>query len=253
MMEAKPTVPGGVAKILLVDDDMPLVKGLRAALQNQGYVVRAVNRGAHAMEAAAQFKPDLVVLDVMMPGVDGWEVLARLRANPSTERVPVIMLTAKDSEPAKVKGFSLGADDYVTKPFGLQELRCRIGAVLRRAHAEETEEEPATIPVVVGGSGFDFVRCKDIFYVEGIRNYSYIHTFDARFLSRLALGAVEERGVEGFMRVHRSYVVNLEHVRGCKWVTKYSYSLRLGDLDGTQIPVSRTLVPEVQRHLGIRS
>lgn len=250
-----PIVQGEVSsnKILIVDDDVPLVRGLKLALENQGYVVRAVNRGAQTLDAAVSFKPDLILLDVMMPGMDGWEVLGQIRAHPSTEQTPVIMLTAVDADASKIKGFSLGSDDYVTKPFNLQELRCRIAAVLRRSAPVTEEDSESSIPVVTGGSGFELIRRRDIHFVEGIRNYTYIHTFDSRYLSRLHLGAVEERQLPGFMRVHRSYIVNLEQVKGCGWTSKSAYHLRLGDLAGTEIPVSRTLISEVQQRLGLKS
>jgi len=255
-MASPPNGPAGLARVMLVDDDLQLAAGLKDALERQGYAVLVVNHSAKAIEAAERFRPDLVLLDVMMPGVDGWEVLKRLRANPGIADIPVVMLTASDSEEAKVKGFTLGADDYVTKPFGLQELRCRIAAVLRRtaAAAAETPRDAAhSIPVVTERPGFDLLRAADVYYIEGIRNYTYVHTFDARVLCRLTLHELDDRHMPGFMRVQRSYIVNLDHVRGCGWANKSSYQLRLTDLAGTPISVSRALVPEVQRRLGLKS
>ncbi|MBF4508913.1 MAG: response regulator [Aeromicrobium sp.] len=246
------TAPGGRTRILLVDDDLSLAAGLKNALERGGYTVLVVAQGARALEAAERFRPDVVLLDVMMPGMDGWTVLQRFRANPPTENLPVIMLTSADTEAAKVKGFSLGADDYVTKPFGLQELRCRIGAILRRTAAAPGDEEAVTIPVVTGTSGVDLIRASDVYYIEGVRNYTYVHTFDGRSLCRLTLRELEERHIKGFMRVQRSFIVNLEHIKGCGWVTRSSYQLRLADLAGTTISVSRALIPEVQRVLGLK-
>lgn len=239
------------AKILLVDDDLQLVRGLTTALEHYGYVVRAVQGGAQAPEAAAQFGPDLLLLDVMMPGVDGWEVLGLIRGNPLTESVPVIMLTASGAESAKVKGFSLGADDYLTKPFSLQELRCRIDAVLRRTTLHERPEPVHSIPVLGGTSGYRFLKSTDVHFAEGMRNYTYIHTYDSRHLSRLSLRALDEQHLKDFMRVHRSFIVNMSHVRGCGWVNNSSYRLHIGDEAETEIPVSRTLISEVQRCLGL--
>lgn len=240
------------ARILIVDDDRALAVALKDALGHQGYDVLVVDQGAKAIEAAQRYRPDLVLLDVMMPGVDGWEVLRRLRADPVTVETPVIMLTASDTEAAKVRGFTLGADDYVTKPFGLQELRCRVAAVLRRTLRSAPADEGETIAVVSERPGFELLRSSDVYYIEGIRNYTYVHTFDQRLLCRSTLRELEERQLKGFMRVHRSYIVNLECVRGCGWVTKSSYQLRLSDLHGTSIPVSRAAVAEVQRRLGLR-
>lgn len=243
---------GTQARILLVDDDLPLAAGLKDALERHGHLVLVVDRGAKALEAAARFEPHLVLLDVMMPGMDGWEVLRQLRDDPATEAIPVIMLTSADSEAAKGKGFALGTDDYVTKPFSLQELKWRIDAVIRRTSSPVSEGEANTIPVVGGKPGFELLRSSDVYYVEGVRNYTYVHTFDSRSLCRLTLGELDERGLPGFMRVQRSYIVNLDHVRGCGWVTKSSYQIRLADLAGTEITVSRSLIPEVQRRLGLR-
>jgi CheY-like chemotaxis protein len=247
------TAAGG-RRILLVDDDLALNAGLKDALERQGYLVLVVDRGSKALDAAVRFNPDLVLLDVMMPGMDGWETLGRLRAEAETRSVPVIMLTGADTEDAKVRGFKLGADDYVTKPFSLQELRCRIDAVIRRAApARDGEEEPETIPVVSSGTGIDLVRASDVYYVEGVRNYTNLHTFDSHSLCRLTLGELDERGLRGFMRVHRSFIVNLHHVRGGGWISKSSYQIRLADMQGTSITVSRALIPEVQRRLGLRA
>lgn len=235
-----------LARILIVDDDVALAEAIGRALENDGYVVRVVNNGGRALEAVALFVPDLVVLDVMMPVVDGWQVLTQLRANPGTEGVPVVMLTAADTSEAKVRGFGLGADDYLTKPFKLQELRCRIAAVLRRSRPDKGPSETCTIPVVTGRSDMEFVRCRDVVYVEGVRNYSYVHTAGTRFLCRVPLGAIEDREIEGFRRIHRSYIVNMAHVKGCGWATKSSYCLRLADRDQTEVPVSRKLVPDIR-------
>ncbi len=243
----------GLKRIMLVDDDTALLAGLTRALETQGYVVRTCDQGARALEVGALFQPDLVVLDVMMPHVDGWEVLRRIRARDTAEHVPVIMLTAADTDEAKVRGFELGADDYLTKPFSVQELRCRIAAVLRRAGNHDAEDgAPCSIPVVVGGSDLEFVRCRDVYYVEGVRNYTYVHTAGARFLSRMTLGDIEKSEIEGFIRVHRSFIVNMNHVKGCGWASKSAYRLRLADIDQTEIPVSRVLVSEIQRQLGLR-
>ncbi len=247
-------LPTGVKRIMLVDDDVTLLAGLTRALESQGYVVRAVDQSTRVLEVGPTFRPDLVVLDVMMPHMDGWEVLSRIRASETSRDVPVIMLTAADSDEAKLRGFELGADDYLTKPFSVQELRCRIAAVLRRTSSRAGATPTACqIPVVVGGSDVEFVHCRDVYFVEGVRNYTYVHTASARFLSRLTLGALEQEAPVGFRRVHRSFIVNMAHVKGCGWASKSAYRLRLADAAETEIPVSRNLVPEIQKELGIRA
>ena len=198
-MPTKNTEPGPLHRapqgtILLVDDNADLVRGLTTLLENDGYKVVHLSSGATVAETVALHKPDLVVLDVMMPVVDGWEALERIRENPAYDRLPVMMLTAKGTEDAKVHGFTLGADDYLAKPFSVREFRCRVEALLRRSTPVE-EDQTQRLPVVAE-SGTEFVDITDIVYIEGVRNYTYIHTYDARFLGRLSLGA--DRGARSF-------------------------------------------------------
>lgn len=125
------------AKILVVDDDPTLRRFLVEYLQTQKFGVISAPNGAEALKLAYREHPDLVVLDVMMPGMDGWEVTARLH---EMTDIPIILLTAKGSEADKLRGFRLGVDDYVTKPFSFAELTARIQAVLGRARARGTTE-----------------------------------------------------------------------------------------------------------------
>jgi DNA-binding response OmpR family regulator len=123
-------------RVLVVDDEPHLVRAVRMYLELQGYTVFGAHSGEEALEAVRDKLPDLVILDVMMPGLDGFETLEELRR---VSNVPVIMLTARGDEDQKVRGLSLGADDYVTKPFSQRELLARVQAVLRRA------EQPALV------------------------------------------------------------------------------------------------------------
>ena len=127
-----------MAKILIADDDKNICELLRLYLAKEGYDICIANDGEAAVAAFEKEKPDLVVLDIMMPGIDGWEVCRRVRAAGNT---PVIMLTAKGETFDKVLGLELGADDYVVKPFEAKELVARIKAVLRRCApaAQDTE------------------------------------------------------------------------------------------------------------------
>jgi DNA-binding response OmpR family regulator len=122
--------------VLVIDDEPELVKLLDYNLTRAGYTVLTARDGEKGLAAARQHAPDLVLLDVMMPGLDGWEVCKRLRAEPSTASVPLLMLTAKAEEGDRVLGLELGADDYVTKPFGVNELLARVKALLRRAEGQ---------------------------------------------------------------------------------------------------------------------
>jgi len=125
------------AHILVVDDDRRITEVLRRALAYEGYSVDVALRGDEALQRAIERPPDLVVLDIMLPGIDGLEVCRRLRA--SGNQVPILMLTAKDSIPDRVAGLDTGADDYLVKPIELEELQARVRALLRRRNPEQTE------------------------------------------------------------------------------------------------------------------
>ncbi len=123
-------------KILIVDDDIDSLKLIGLMLQRQGYEIAAASAGGQAITKAAQEHPDLVILDVMMPDMDGFEVCRRLRADPNTAGIPIIMFTAKTLVDDKVTGFEAGADDYLTKPTHPAELASRVKAILARSAAQ---------------------------------------------------------------------------------------------------------------------
>jgi len=119
-------------KILIVEDDPHILLGLEEVLKSEGYETASCNRGDEAVAAVAKFQPSLIVLDVMLPGVSGYDICKQLRAKKNSTLI--LMLTAKGQEIDKVVGLDLGADDYVTKPFGVRELLARIHALLRRTN-----------------------------------------------------------------------------------------------------------------------
>ncbi|GCD98713.1 response regulator transcription factor [Embleya hyalina] len=127
---------GTRTRLLVVDDEPNIRELLSASLRFAGFEVDSAADGADALAAVARCRPNLVVLDVMLPDLDGFEVVRRLRADGT--RLPVLFLTAKDTTKDKITGLTLGGDDYVTKPFSLEELIARIHAVLRRVHGGET-------------------------------------------------------------------------------------------------------------------
>jgi DNA-binding response OmpR family regulator len=135
--------------ILIIDDDTTLLELLSGHLATAGYHALVASDGLSGLRLAAAAQPDVVVLDVMMPGLDGWEVCRRLREQAT---VPIIMLTAKGEEFDKLRGFRLGVDDYVTKPFSFAELTARLGAVLARA----THAPASTRQLTSGDITIDF-------------------------------------------------------------------------------------------------
>jgi len=130
-----------VATILVVDDEEPIQELLRFNLEKEGYLVRVAKDGKEALDRVAKEQPDLIVLDLMLPGMDGLEVCKRLKLTPSFQQIPIIMLTAKGEVIDKVLGLELGADDYMTKPFSPRELIARIKARLRRLNPKEETDD----------------------------------------------------------------------------------------------------------------
>jgi two-component system KDP operon response regulator KdpE len=146
------TVGSGSLRILVVDDEPAILRFLRAALGSQGYVVIEVASGQAALDAVVQQRADLVVLDLGLPDIDGLEVIRRIRHSGSV--LPVIVLSSREDEAAKVAALDLGADDYVTKPFGIEELLARVRAAQRHRLQQQGEK-----PVFrAGGLSVDLVR-----------------------------------------------------------------------------------------------
>ena len=129
--------------VLVADDDAWILRMVSTVLEKSGYSVETAIDGEDAMARAAERIPDLLITDVMMPRMDGWTLVRNLRARPETSMLPVIFLTALSSDDDRIRGFKLGADDYVTKPFRFEELDLRVAKTLRRAHAmvEDTREQ----------------------------------------------------------------------------------------------------------------
>jgi len=144
---------GTGAKILVVDDELESLKLIGLMLQRRGYEISAARSGQQALEKAVTDNPDLVILDVMMPDMDGFEVCRRLRADPATADLPIIIFTAKTMVDDKVTGFQAGADDYLTKPVHPEELASRIEAVLLRTSGRRAEEKAPMKAKLIGFIG----------------------------------------------------------------------------------------------------
>lgn len=157
---------GARETVLVIEDDPSIILGLQLNLSRAGYRVKMARDGVEGLEAVTAEKPDLVLLDLMLPGVDGLEILRRIRA--ADERLPVVVLTALSAEQDKIKGLDLGANDYVTKPFSVAELLARVRAALRSAKAGPADDDedavlragaielhPATRKVEVEGAAIE--------------------------------------------------------------------------------------------------
>lgn len=174
-------------KILIVEDDKDILKMVEYNLKKEGYRTAYARDGEDAVDSAHSERPDLILLDLMLPGIDGLEVCKQLKKESITAGIPVIMVTAKSQESDKVVGLELGADDYVTKPFSVRELLARVKAVLRRA------QDKAKLPEVlkIGGLAMDFskieVRVKDKVIALTAKEFELLKTLikaKGRMLSR---------------------------------------------------------------------
>src|SRR5580692_12851242 len=148
----KPVETPMKTKVLIVEDDPHILLGLEEVLKSEGYETTSCSRGDEAVAAVAKFQPTLIVLDVMLPGASGYDICKQLRAKKVS--TPILMLTAKGQEIDKVIGLDLGADDYVTKPFGVRELLARIQAALRRAQPASDQAEDGGI-FQIGAAAID--------------------------------------------------------------------------------------------------
>jgi len=199
----------GKQKILVVDDEKKIVSLVRAYLEREGYAVLAAGDGRSALELARHDRPDLMVLDLMLPEIDGLEVCRQLRRE---SNVPIIMLTARDEESDKLVGLELGADDYVTKPFSPRELMARIRAVLRRVAAPVEEDR-----VTLGGLVIDARSHEACWRGAALRltrtEFALLEVMarqPGRAFTRLQLlDAVQGAAYEGYERTIDAHVKNL--------------------------------------------
>ncbi|MCL4803274.1 MAG: response regulator transcription factor [Anaerolineae bacterium] len=143
-----------MALILVIDDDDLVSRTLQRALKLYDYQVMTANSGIEGLQLARRHRPDLFILDIMMPGVDGYQVCRQIRGDPLLQDAPVLFLTAKAKDEDKIEGFRAGGDDYLVKPFNMQELELRVKAILRRAGPEKVEDASVN-EVVVGNVTLD--------------------------------------------------------------------------------------------------
>ncbi len=145
-------------RILIIDDEMNIVELLKYNLEANGYKVIYALTGKEGLTYSLQNKPDLILLDIMLPEVDGFDICKEIKKNNDTENIPIIMLTAKSEEFDKILGLELGADDYITKPFSVRELLARIKVVLRRNHKEDKSEVINTGDLIIDFNKHEVIK-----------------------------------------------------------------------------------------------
>ncbi len=242
--------------VLVIDDDEAVVEMVRMGLEADGMRVFGAGDGGEGADVLARERIDVVLLDIMMPRVDGWMTLMDIRNNPATQDMPVIMLTAKTQDLAKILAFKQGVQQYVTKPFNLMELSARVGSLTlsRRYTASDAgiagEADFRKLAVRKGGRTV-LLTLDDIVFLSARNKSTYAHTYENQYLVDLTLGELEERMArESFARVHRSYLINLNKVKeilrvdGC-------YVVVASDRDETHVPVARRQVRTFREAVGI--
>lgn len=245
-----------VISVLVVDDDRATVEMIRMALESDGMRVYAAFDGGEAICVLERETVDVIVLDILMPRVDGWMALMQIRGNAATADVPVIVLTAKDQDLAKILAFKQGVQQYVTKPFNVIELSARIESLVvgrRRLVGERSRVADADFRklAVRKGGRTVLLSIDDIVYLSARNKSTYAHTYENQYLVDLTFGELEEKlGNEAFARVHRSYLVNLNKITEIQRVNG-TYVVIAADRDETAIPVARRQVRAFRHAVGI--
>jgi DNA-binding LytR/AlgR family response regulator len=238
-----------------VDDDRAILEMLEAVLSLEGYRITRCQDSIEAVKKAEEIKPDLVILDVMMPGKSGIDVMLEMRANLRTKEIPILFLSAIGDESIVVKGLK-GADDYVVKPFKTLELQERIKNILQRSKGQSTQapggKESIERLAVKRGDETHLVPFKDICYLEAAGKYSYIHTRARRFLAGYSIGSLDEKLGESnrFLRIHRSCIINVDYVLKITKDEKKNTVIVMADEGHSELRVSESCLPQVRGRLG---
>lgn len=203
-------------KILIVEDETTLQETLAYNLKRQGYEVEIASDGTTALQIARQSHPDLIILDIMLPGLDGFEVCRLLRQEMST---PILMLTAKDDEIDRVVGLEVGADDYMTKPFSMRELMARIKAMLRRVRMIREEMEKAETPPSPQSQKLTFGNL----VID-------IYRHEVRLNDQILVVKPKEYELLLFLAQHRGQVLSREHILERVWGWDYIGDSRTVDV-----------------------
>lgn len=249
-------MPDESIHVLVIDDDEATVDMIRVGLEADGMRVFGAADGGLGIEMLARERIDVVVLDIMMPRVDGWMALMDIRNNPATADMPVIMLTGKTQDLARILAFKQGVQQYVTKPFNILELAARVESLARGRrrfvgeHHGAAEPEFRKLAVRKGGRTV-LLTIDEIIYLSARNKSTYAHTYENQYLVDLTLSDLETKlARESFTRVHRSYLVNLNKIKEILRVDG-GYAVVASDRDETHIPVARRQVRQFREAVGI--
>ncbi len=223
------------ATVLVIDDDPVFVTWVSAVLSNAGYSVLSLPRLAADSAPDELRRADIIILDLALPGQNGFEILDRFRSDPALSDIPVLMLTAHDPIAYRLKGLSLGADDYVVKPPNKEELLLRLQALLRRSGTGTGDQMRMTVQAA--DRSRVLLDMRDAAYVEAANNFCYVYVAEKRFMTSDGLGAIADRLEPVFMRVHRSYLVNTTRVAGVRRPTRSTLALEVDTPGRDLVPI----------------
>ncbi|MBS3974477.1 MAG: response regulator transcription factor [Actinobacteria bacterium] len=241
--------------VLVIDDDQSIVEMIKMGLEMDNMRVFGAADGGEGIEVLASESIDVVILDIMMPRVDGWMALMEIRNNPDTAGIPVIMLSAKTQDLAKILAFKQGVQQYVTKPFSVLELSARVESLaksrrIKPSQTTSTDGDFRKLAVRKGGR-IALLAIEDIVLLSARNKSTYAHTFENQYLVDMTLTELETRlAKENFVRAHRAFMINLDKVKEILR-EEGAYVVVVGDRDETRIPVSRRQTRAFREAVGI--
>ena len=235
---------GARASILVVEDDPVSRKILRDSLSRLTYEVRTADNGFDALELIGSGRYDLMLLDVMMPGMSGYELLERIRVKWSPEELPVILVTAKSQLDDIHAGFKAGANDYIIKPFSMDELSLRVANMLRLKKVLPPEE-PGLMIREKGSTRI--IRYREIVYIASIGKKTVVHTTGHDVTASMMLKDIEVKLPGSFIRIHKQHIINRSFLSGVTHTGSGRYEVILNDADDTRLAVGRAFLSALRR------
>lgn len=233
--------------ILVIDDDPVFRQWAVAVLRNAGYRVLTLPSLADDALPAEVRQADAILLDLALPGRDGFGVLDLLRSDPAVRSTPVLMLTAHDPVAYRLKGLALGADDYMVKPPNKHELLLRIQALLRRSGGLE----PERLVVAAPDRRRVLLDPRDVAFVQAANNFCYVYVAERRYILSEGLTTAAERLRPQLVRTHRSYLVNPARVLGVRKPTRSTLALEMDTPGRDLVPVGAQYREQVRAALGL--
>jgi DNA-binding response OmpR family regulator len=230
-----------LGRVLLIDNDLASATRLQALFERAGAVPETLPSGQCDDFLARVYASDVVILDVALPCRSGLDLLTDIRRHVKTQKVPVLMLTAHDSIALRLRTLSMGADDHMAKPPNEAELLLRVAA-LRRRSTHRGHNITLTEP---GSQREHSIASQDIVCVRAARNYTQVHLCDSSLLTNASIGELTEELGPQFIRVHRSWTVNIDHIVDQRWISKSDFIVELDWTDASVVPVSRGLRGDV--------